>query len=399
MPTSDPLFSTMVSQVASGNVKGAAATAAGSKYFAQYLARRLALQMQNTALDATAATDNDATAFLIAHFTGSATKASISTIWSDNSTYLVNITSNGTTTATHAASVTAAQLAALDWTTALTSVAGQTANTLTTAAGKTTAAPTPIPAKDSGGYATLSDRIADQSFIMNAATSGTNLRIIEGIWEISTGLGLLDVASTANVVPQNVPRFVPEYDPNFFHGSGQPACIACHGGGMSSLNHGYSTVADKYNFDPQFGLVYFATPTTATMKSLASDPTKRATNATCNLVSTPTAVCNPDSVGADPNQAWDLTGNWESAGVLNTMGWTGAKTGQGLNSLGTALGQATIVYQFLVKRVIGEICPLGMFTQTDVNSIAAAANPFAQPAGTDDIRTIVAAVAANATCQ
>jgi hypothetical protein len=109
------------------------------------------------------------------------------------------------------------------------------------------------------------------------------------------------------------------------------------------------------------------------------------------------AVCNPDSPGVDPNQAWDLT-SWGSAGLLDLMGWVGPTTGQGLNQLGVAIGQATITYEFLTKRVIGEICPMGTFTQSQVSSIAAAANPYAFPGGTDDIRTIVALIASNPTC-
>ncbi len=388
MPTSDPLFSQMVQMVAAGNTQGAAAVAANSSYFAQYLARRLALQMQSPSLAASAGADNDATAFIIAHFVGtSTTPPSISTLYSENATYLVNITSNGTTTQTHAASLTAAQIASTNWMTALVQTPGQTASGGVT-----------IPQKHVGGYTTLSDRVNDNSFAMYGATAGTNLRMIEGIWEISTGLQLVDVEST-DAIPQDAPRFVPEYNPNFFHGQGQTACIACHGGGMSSLNHGYSTVADKFDFDPTNGFTYIATPTIATMKSLGSDPTLRQSKATCDLTATPTPVCNPDSLGADPNQGWDVNTTWGASGVLTRMGWRGPTSGQGLNALGTAIGQASIVYQFMVERVIGEICPMGMFTQSDVSTIANAADPNAQPAGTNDIRTIVAMVAANPMCQ
>jgi hypothetical protein len=79
------------------------------------------------------------------------------------------------------------------------------------------------------------------------------------------------------------------------------------------------------------------------------------------------------------------------------MGWTGPIKGQGLNALGTAIGQASIVYQYLTERVIKEVCPVGTFSSQDVNTIALAANP--NTGGTDDIRTIVAMVAANPTCQ
>src|SRR5665213_500492 len=128
MPTSDPIFAQMVTTIAGGDLQGAAALAANSKYAAGYLARRLAFQMQNPSLDASTVTDNDATAFLIAHFVGAGTmKPSISSIWSENATYLVDVGG----TSTHVASLTAAQLAAVDWTTALVQVPGQTAQVIT----------------------------------------------------------------------------------------------------------------------------------------------------------------------------------------------------------------------------------------------------------------------------
>jgi hypothetical protein len=392
MPSNDPIFAQMVARIQAGDDIGAAQLAANSKYGANYLARRLALQMQSPALDASTVTDSDATAFVIAHFAGAGTVApSISSLWSENATYLVNVAAaDGAPVATHAASLTAAQLAAVDWSKDLVRVDGQMAKDTSNAA-------VAIPVKHVGGYATLSDRVNDNSFAEYGATAGTNLRMIEGIWEISTGLSLLDVATDA-AQAQDAPRFVPENDPNFFHGQGQTACIACHGGGMSSLTHGYATVADTFNFDPKNGFTFIAAPTTNTMKSLGSDAGKRATTAACNLAKTPTAVCNPDSAGADINQAWDLTKSWQSVGVLAKMGWTGATSGEGLNALGSAIGQAGIVYENLTKRVIKEVCPLGDFNDGDIRDIAAKANPFVRPAGTDDIRTIVANVAVHESC-
>jgi hypothetical protein len=388
MPSSDPIFAQMVAKVQAGDLAGAATLAADSKNFASYHARRLALQMQTPALDASTGTDNDATAFLIAHFVGAnGVPPSLSTIWSENATYLVN--RGGTPV--HAADLSAADLASVDWATDLVRTEGQTAVDLD-------GNPVTIPAKHVGGYATLSDRANDNSFAMYGATAGTNLRYIEGIWEISTGLQLMDVAST-NALTQNAPRFVPQYDPNFFQGKGQPACLACHGGGMSSLNHGYSTLADTFNFDPEDGFQYIASPTTATMKSLASDPDLRDDNATCNLSRKTLPVCNPDSIGADPNQGWNVSTTWSEMGVLGRMQWTGPTAGQGLNELGQAIGEAGIIYEYMTKRVVNEICPMGMFTADDVTRIARAANPFVTPAGTDDIRTIVAMVASHASCQ
>lgn len=396
MSVDDPLFTQMLAKVQAGDVSGAAAIAADSRYFGNYLARRLALQMQSPSLDASIGKDNDATAFIIAHFVGGSNfKPSISSLWSENATYLVDPTMSGQ--GKHAADVGSAGLDSIDWSQSLIQMSGQTANVVTVNNGQSANAPGPIPEKHVGGYTTLSDRTNDASFAMYGATAGTNLRMIEGIWEIATGLQLTDVESTS-ALAQDVPRFVPEYNPNFFHGQGQAACISCHGGGMSSLNHGYATVADMFDFDSDDGFTYFANPTTATMKSLGSDPKKRNSTSTCNLTRTPTPVCNPDSAGVDPNQGWNVSTTWAAAGVLNTMGWTGPTAGQGLNALGNAIGKARIVYEYLTKRVINEICPLGTFSADDISRIAASANPNVQPAGTDDVRTIVVQVASNPSC-
>ncbi len=382
MPSSDPLFTQMVNLVASGDIRGAALVAANSKYFANSTARRLALQMQNPGLDASGMKDNDATAFLIAHFVGAGAPARISNIWSENATYMVISPSTGAQV--HAADLSGDELANVDWT-QLVRLGGQLdSNGIY------------LPVSVVGGYATLSDRPGDNSFAMYGATAGTNLRMIEGIWQISTGFAIIDVASPAASVDQ-VPKFVPQYDPNFFHGQNQTACIACHGGGMTSVGHGYATVANVFDFTGK-GLVYIANPTVNTMKSLGSDPGQRNRNLTCNLTRTPTPVCNPSSVDVDAAQSWDVSRTWSETGVLSAMGWKGPTQGQGLQQLGYAITQSWIVYQFFTQRVIGELCPLGNFSAAEITAIAASANPWAEPAGTDDLRTIVAAVAASPGC-
>jgi hypothetical protein len=399
MPTSDPLFQQMVTKVDSGDLKGAADIASHSKYFASYLARRMAMQMQNPSLDAANGTDNDATAFIIAHFAGAgANPPSISTIWSENATYLVTVT--GSTTPVHAADLTPAQLATIDWSAALTSTPGQNLKVVqsATATGAVTVAAGTLPAQHVGGYITLSDRPSDNSFAQYGATAGTNLRMIEGLWEVATGLTLVDAESSDKGQAYMAPRFVPESDPNFFHGQGQTACLACHGGGLSSIEHGYSAVADVFNFDGKNGLTFNPAPTTATMKSLGSDPTLRASIATCDVVKNPKLPCNPDSANLLPNQGWDLS-VWNSTGLITRLGWSAPLKGNGLNSLGVALGQASIVYRNLAVRVINEICPLGAFTEADLSKIVAAVSPSAIPAGTDDLRTIVSMVAVHPTCQ
>jgi hypothetical protein len=384
LPVSDPMFAQMVTQIAGGNVLAAAQTVANSKYFANYLARRLALQMQTPSLDGAGVTDSDATAFLIAHFTGAGgITPRISTIWSEYATYLVlSPSGNGMV---HAADLSDQDLAIMDWTQMQRLGGQQDSNGVF------------FPVQHSGGYTTVSDRSNDTSYAEFGLTAGTNLRMIEGIWEIATGLSLLDVSS-ASAATQQVPRFVPEYDPNFFHGQGQPACISCHGGGMTSLDHGYATVANVFDFKGD-GLIFIPNPTTNTMKSLGSDPRQRNRNLVCDLSATPTPVCNPESADVDPNQGWDVSKVWDGSGVLKTMGWKGPVTGNGLQALGYAIAQSWIVYQFFTQRIVAELCPLGTFATTDINRIAATANPWADPPGSDDVRTIVAQVAASPGCQ
>ena len=103
-------------------------------------------------------------------------------------------------------------------------------------------------------------------------------------------------------------------------------------------------------------------------------------------------MCNPDSSGTDPNQAWDLSITWGTSGLLDKLGWSGPRNGQGLAALGAALGQATVVYQNFTWRAIREICPTGTFSQANIDQIAAAGK------AADDIRVIVAQVASSSTC-
>lgn len=393
MPTSDPLFAQMVARVQAGDVLGAADIAARSRFFANSLGRRLALQMMSPALNANDVTDNDASAFLIGKFVGvNGSPPSISTIWSDNATYTLNV---GAATGVRAFTLTQQQKDTIDWSTSLVRAPGQQARS----ANQANAALVTIPVKHVGGYTTLSDRAADGSFAQYGGEAGTNLRYIEGIWQISTGLSLTDVMST-NALVQDAPKFIPQYDPNFFVGQGQPACLGCHGGGMPSGNHGYAAVADIFDHTANGFIFTEDVPARAvnSRKSYGSDPAKRQATATCNLNANPKPVCNPDGLVADPNQSWNVGVTWGATGVLNTMGWTGATAGRGLNELGQAIGKAAIVYTFLVRRIVNELCPLGSFSASEVADIAKAANPNAIPAGTDDIRTIVARVASHKSC-
>ena len=167
---------------------------------------------------------------------------------------------------------------------------------------------------------------------------------------------------------------------------------------MTSLDHGYATVANLFDVNGT-GFIYNPNPTIQTSKSLGSDPNLRGTNLACDLTRTPTPVCNPESPDVDKNQGWDVSQTWSQTGTLKAMGWMGPTKGNGLQELGYYIAQSWIVYQYFTQRVIAELCPLGTFADTDVNKIASAANPWADPAGTDDIRTIVAMVASSPGCQ
>jgi hypothetical protein len=95
------------------------------------------------------------------------------------------------------------------------------------------------------------------------------------------------------------------------------------------------------------------------------------------------------------NQAWDVNATWGQTGLLSRMGWSpnAPTSGQGLNSLGVAIGKASLPYTFLTNRVINEICPLGTFSAAQISSIAA------EGMASDDMRRIVARVASSPTCR
>ena len=388
MPTSTPQFAQMVTYIQSGDYYDAAMTAVNTPYFGKYLGRRMAKEMQNVTLSDSGVPDNDATTFVLAHllFGTSATNAGvnsgISGLWSDDSTCLVNVAGTNTS----AFKLTAAQNAAVNWQSQIACAAGQKDG-----AGVT------IPDQNTGGYMTLSTVVGDQSYAANAFTAGTNLRGIEYLYEISMGVTLLQMALPDGASPQVVAPFVPEGDPNFLVGTGQPACISCHGGGAQNLMHGYSTLVDLFNYDPTKGFQYIATPTTATMKSLGSNAATRTTVAKClstHAFPTGFTTCNPDSIGASTTQAWDLS-SWKQGGLLQTMAWGGnaATSGNGLKTLGTAVGQAGLVYQFMTSRVIGEICPLGSVSTASQASIAS------QAQAKDSFAYIVASVASDPSCR
>ena len=82
IPATDPVFTTMVSDIQAGNYVAAAQAAVNSSYFAGYLPRRMARQMMNSHLSETGVFDSDASLFIVANLLGLATTASISKLWS-----------------------------------------------------------------------------------------------------------------------------------------------------------------------------------------------------------------------------------------------------------------------------------------------------------------------------
>jgi hypothetical protein len=368
LPASSPQFAQMVSLIQGGDYYNAALTAINTPYFAKFLVRQMAKEMQNPTLQSAGVPDSDASTFVVAHLlygsgssvTNTGVSKGISALWSDNLTCLVNVAG----TPTSAFKLSATQLEAVNWDTQLVCTAGQ----------KDTQKGATIPAQHVGGYMTLSSSAGDGSFAQNAFTAGTNLRGVEYMYEIAMGLSLLQMGILDGAVPSAVPAFVPEGDPNFLVGTGQPACIQCHASGASNLTHGYAAFADIFDFDPTNGFVYIASPATSTMKSLGSMSGTRSKVASCianHAFPSGFATCNPDSLGlgTTSSQNWDLT-SWQTGGLLSTMGWTGPIKGTGLNALGMALGQASLVYQFMVQRVINDICPTGSVSSATIASIA-----------------------------
>jgi hypothetical protein len=217
-----------------------------------------------------------------------------------------------------------------------------------------------------------------------AYSAGTNLRAVEYLYEIALGVSLASMENTTGATADMTPKFIPSNNPNFLQGNNQPACISCHAGGATSRLHGYATVADIFDFDTGGnGFIYIPTPSykftsgdsSSTLgKSYGSntDQIARQQVSICDQKNNPLVICNPASPGVSQTQGWDLT-YWQSVGLLSRWGWSGAITGTGLNSLATAVTQATQTYQFMTQRVINEICPLGSFSQTQINNIASGA--------------------------
>jgi hypothetical protein len=207
------------------------------------------------------------------------------------------------------------------------------------------------------------------------------LRAIEFIYQIAFGVTLASMETTTGVTADMTPRFVPSNDPNFMVGQNQAACISCHGGGATSRLHGYAVFADKWDSD---GFTTFYNPTpkynpggtnqNGTLgKSFGSNTLQEHRNAVADCTDQANIACNPASPGVDSNTApWDLS-LWKSTGLLDKWGWKGAITGNGLNALGIAVGQATLTYQFMTQRVINQICPLGSFNQAQIDNIASGA--------------------------
>ena len=104
MPVSNPAFAQMVSDIEAGNYQSAAMDAINTPYFAAYLPRVMAKEMQNVSLSDSGVPDNDGSTFVLAHLLkgtnatnqlGGIT-AGISGIWSDDYTCLVNVAGTDT---------------------------------------------------------------------------------------------------------------------------------------------------------------------------------------------------------------------------------------------------------------------------------------------------------------
>jgi len=155
-----------------------------------------------------------------------------------------------------------------------------------------------------------------------------------------------------------------------FHGTGRTPASPARGG-LTSLNHGYSTVGDlglrRHN-----GLVYFATPRPHA-EVVRSEPQEASANATCNLTRTPTPVL-PTRTASEPIQP--------GLGPEHHLGGAGSRQA-GLERPDERPGPRRLARRSVRPRSSTklhlardrEICPTGTFSQADIDRIAAAARP------------------------
>lgn len=436
MPATDPAFQTMVAKLSATppDYMGAATAAVQSKYFARCLPLRMARQMQNPTLSEAGVPVSQSIIFIVGELVGAAgTQPSISKLWSDNATFIFNQPGGncwaqgslgstcviggaapfggppgypgGTARGQYCTSLDPQYgtfIGDIDWQTQVIKVPAQCVvdSTLTVInSGSPPVLYSQLPQMHVGGYMTLSNTWYEKNFAEAAMKAGTNLRAIEFMYEIATGWTVPQMETTqapplTNLAP-NAPAFVHAADRNFSSPVSQTACLACHGGGVSSLKHGYNTFADLFDYvdTAYFGMWYNSTiPAPQNRKSNGSDPTIRANTVACTTSNYATNNCNPYSqLADDTNFSWDLS---DFAPVQSgAWGWHGPLAGNGLNALGQALGQADIVYQFMTKRVVNEICPpVQNFPQATINQIAAQAKTL------DSFPYIVEAVASNPAC-
>jgi hypothetical protein len=401
IPYSDPVFTNMVSAIEAGNYVQAATDAVNSTYFPYYLPRRMAKEMMNNQMSEAGIIENDGEAFIVANWLGLAgTQPSIGAVWSQNATYCADVSKPGVGVGASQSENEGACVASgknlvhityagdplsWDWTNLLYKVNEQQANGFDPLNGETGKNVTILP-RDVGGYMTLVDDEqgeANTNFASFAFVAGTNLRAIEYLYEIAFGVTLASMENTAGVTADMTPKFIPSDNPNFMNGNNQAACVACHAGGASSRLHGYAAFADLWDYDPgQTRAFYNGNPnyvinpntayqTGALGKSFGSNNDQGIRAGVGQCVDQTDYVCNPSSPGISA-QGWDLS-YWQTAGVLSRWGWNGAISGNGLQALGAAVGQATGVYTNMVQRVINEICPLGSFSQTQIDNMGSAA--------------------------
>jgi len=211
--------------------------------------------------------------------------------------------------------------------------------------------------------------------------------MIRGIWTVSPGCR--SRLRLERRLVQYVPGSCREYRSQLLPRTGQDACISCHGGGLTALNHGYSTVGDLWD----------STPPTA---CLLRDPHDR--HPEVARLRPQEALrqrdVQPDAeadAGVQPGQlrnrsqpGLDLSITWGRAG--SSTSWAGAPEERpGLAALGAALGQATSVYQNSPGARSRDLPH--RHVQPDGHRPDRGSRQ-----GADDIRVIVAQVASSSTC-
>jgi|GEM_PF-6779151 len=214
---------------------------------------------------------------------------------------------------------------------------------------------TPLPANEVMGMFTAE---GVGSFAENAYTAGTNLRVPQ-MWMKSTfgrtpshlnyddplflsarGFELADLRSSS-YSDQYVGPFLTRNPSNLGITEFQNNCVSCHGLHHSMVpcrNWDYTNGSLSYNTNPND-----ANPNTANTKCVGSDPAN-------------TRAIYPNGFIRRDN-CWNLT---FTAAAAADLGFTGVRTGCGLNELGTEWSKIDRVYVHFVERILtgnNGVCP------------------------------------------